>query len=281
MTPIKQQLFQRFPLDSTVRVAGEELTTPYHIYNGTMLSLGGTVDGNAAARFLADEHLEPVLDTDGRALAAMWVCDFTQANLDAHHELQISLFATRHKVPPIKANTFSYHRASQTIPDLMMVCHGLWNNTERVVRYNAEHLLLNARLTKSEMDFSGETWTFSFRDTEGAIIAEGAVPAIQSQPASVAWKLAWQVGMRGFLELARAPYFQVPVVNTRRPGDPCNHVCTTFTVCEQPKLREATEMDRIVIRDTLYEELDFSVSYAQILKDIGFIFLRPVPLAIG
>lgn len=30
-----------------------------------------------------------------------------------------------------------------------MVCHGLWNDTLRVVRYNDEHLRLPARLTRS------------------------------------------------------------------------------------------------------------------------------------
>lgn len=177
---LKQQLFQRFPLDGSVFVAGEKLTTPYHIYDGTMLSLGGTVDGEVAARFLKAEDLEPVLDTDGRALAAIWICDFIKANLDAHHELQISLFATRCKVKPVRANEFSFYSALKDIPDLMMVCHGLWNNAERVVRYNQEHLLLNARLTKSKVDFSGDNWTFEFRDVGGQLIAEGSVTASQA-----------------------------------------------------------------------------------------------------
>lgn len=275
---LKQQLFQRFPLDGTVIVAGEESTSPYHIYDGTILSLGGTVDGEVAARFLAAEQLEPVLDTDGRALAAIWICDFTEANLDAHHELQISLFATRRKVQPLRADAFSFHRALNVIPDLMMVCHGLWNNTQRVVRYNSEHLLLNARLTKSDVDFSGDSWTFEFRDAAGGLIAEGAIPATRRQPTGMAWKIAWQMGIRGLLDNLRAPFFKMAVVNTRRQGEGCNHVCATYTACEKPLIRGATGKDFIVIREPIYAELDFRVTFVQFLKDIGFIFMRPTPL---
>lgn len=274
----KQQLFQRFQIDGSVVVAGEESTTPYHIYNGTILSLGGTVDGKVAARFLAAENLEPVLDTDGRALAAIWICDFTEANLDAHHELQISLFATRHKEQPLRADAFSFYRALKLIPDLMMVCHGLWNNTQRVVRYNSEHLLLNARLTKSEVGFSGDNWTFRFRDAAGGLIAEGSVQATGRQPASVGWKIARQMGLRGFLKLLKAPFFKLPVVNTRRQGEDCNHVCTTYTVCEKPLIRAATNKDFIAISEANYAELDFRITFVQVLKDIGFIFMRPTPL---
>lgn len=275
---LKQQLFQRFPLDGTVIVDGEESTTPYHIYDGTILSLGGTVDGKVATTFLAAEHLKPVLDTDGRALAAIWICDFTDANLGAHHELQISLFATRHSVQPLRANAFSFHRALKMIPDLMMVCHGLWNNTQRVVRYNSEHLLLNARLAKSKVDFSGDNWTFEFRDAGDGLIAEGWVPATRRQPARASWKIASQMGFRGLLERLRAPFFKIPVVNTRRQGDVCNHVCTTYTACEKPLIRGATDKDVLSIGEHVYAELDFTISFVQVLKDIGFIFMPPTPL---
>ncbi|MDQ7968457.1 MAG: hypothetical protein REI95_02335 [Oxalicibacterium faecigallinarum] len=274
----KQQLFQRFPLDGAIVVAGEEATTPYHIYDGTILSLVGTVDGEVAARLLAAEHLEPVLNTDGRALAAIWICDFTKANLGAHHELQISLFATRRKVRPLQANAFAFYRALKVIPDLMMVCHGLWNNTQRVVQYNSEHLLLNARLAKSEVDFSGDNWIFRFCDADGGLIADGSVPATRRQPTADVLKIALQMGLRSLLDLLRAPCFKLPVVNTRRQGDVCNHVCTTYTACDKPLIRSATDSDLIAVREPTYAELDFRITFVQVLKDIGFIFMRPTPL---
>lgn len=275
---LKQQLFQRFPLDGALILGGEEVTTPYHIYDGTMLSLGGTVDGKAAARLLAAEQLEPVLDTEGRALAAIWVCDFTEANLDAHHELQISLFATRRKAQPLRANPFSFYRALASVPDLVMVCHGLWNDTERVVRYNAEHLLLNAKLARSEVDFSGDPWTFEFRDAAGTTIAGGSVPSIHRQPAGASWKVARQMGLRGLLASPRTSLFKMSVVNTRRPGDACNHVCATYTACQKPLIREAADEDLTVLREPSYSALDFRISFVQQLRDVGFVFMRPAPV---
>lgn len=280
MTP-KQQLFERFPLDGSVVVAGEELSTPYHIYNGTMLSLGGTVEGDAAARLLAKEHLKPVLDSEGRALAAIWICDFIEANLGAHHELQISLFATAREAQPLPAGAFSYHRALTAIPDLMMVCHGLWNNTERVVRYNREHLLLNAKLAQSDVNLVGDPWTFQFRDAEGRTIAGGSLPAMRRQPPAAVWKIARQMGFRGMLSLLRSPVFNMSVVNTRQEGSERNHCCQTYTVCQKSLIRAATEQDRIAISHPIYRDLDFKVTHLQQLHEIGFIFLRPSAIPSG
>lgn len=128
------------------------------------------------------------------------------------------------------------------------------------------------------MNFSGDTWTFRFRDTEGGLIAQGSVPATRRQPADAVWKIGWQMGLLGLLRLLRASFFRLSIVNTRRQGDTCNHVCTTYTACETPLIRGATGKDLIAIREPTYTELDFSITFVQVLKDIGFIFMRPKPL---
>ncbi|MGQ5719923.1 hypothetical protein [Pseudochrobactrum asaccharolyticum] len=276
----KQKLFQRFPIDGSLNIAGALVTTPYHIYDGSMLSLGGTVDGEVATRLLEAEHLSPVLDTNGRALAAIWICNFAEANLGAHHELQVSLFATQLKVQRLKADAFSYFRALTKVPDLMMVCHGLWNDTQRVVQYNSEHLRLNAKLTQSKMDFSGENWNFKFCDTFGNIIAEGSIPLLRHQLTKDTWQIAQRMGIRGTLNLLRTPFFEMPVVNTRQNSDTCNHVCVTYTACDKPLIRKTTDEDMIIIREPIYQNLDFRTAFVQQLKNIGFIFLRPTPLPI-
>jgi hypothetical protein len=275
----KQDLFRRFPLDGSVTIAGEELTTPYHVNNGTMLCLGGTVDRSVAADLLAREELTPLSDTQGRALAAIWVCDFADANLGAHHELQISLFATPRSSPPLPADPFAFFRALATRSDLLMVCHGLWNNTERVVRYNAEHLLLNARLTQSKVRFERSRWAFEFRDVQGALIAEGAVRASHAQPPGPSWQIARQMGLRAMLRLIRSPIANIAVVNTRRLEDDCNYMCQTYTACARPFIRPAGPEDRISIEHPIYRRLDFSIGFVQQLNDVGFIFLRPSRLA--
>ena len=86
-------LFRRFPIDGRTWVDGLAEPTPYHVYDGTLMMLGGTADGAAASARLAGSGLAPVLDTHGRALMAAWLGDFTAARLGPHQELQFSLFA--------------------------------------------------------------------------------------------------------------------------------------------------------------------------------------------
>ncbi len=64
----------------------------------------------AAAALLTQEGLTPLLDTQGRALAVIWICDFVKANLGAHHELQISLFATPVAGAKLPAHPFAFFR---------------------------------------------------------------------------------------------------------------------------------------------------------------------------
>lgn len=274
----KQKLFQSFPLDSAVTIAGEELTSPYHVYNGTMLCIGGTVDGNRAAELLGRENLTPILNENGRAFAAIWVCDFFDANLGAHHELQISLFANAQSTRPLPVHPFAYFRALTTRSDLLMVCHGLWNDTQRVVHYNAEHLCLDAKLTRSAVKLVGNQWEFQFLDTEGDMIAKGSVSAMHRQPARPAWQIAHQMGLRGFLRFIRNPIVNIPVVNTRRRGEEFNHSCQTYTACQRPFIRKAGAEDTISIEHPVYSRLAFKADFVQQLNEVGFIFLRPVRL---
>jgi len=135
--------------------------------------------------------------------------------------------------------------------------------------------LLNARLTKSKLDFSGDNWTFEFRDVDGGLIADGSVPAIRRQPARVRWKIARQMGVRGLLNYLRTPFFRVTVMNTRRQNEGRNHVCATYTTCKTPLIRYSTNQDLVFIKEPRYAELGFRISFVQVLNDIGFIFMRP------
>jgi len=274
----KDFLFQRFPLDGRVMVADEELTTPYHVYDGVMLCMNGTVDGKKAADLLAQEGLTPLLDTQGRALAAIWICDFVKANLGAHQELQISLFATPVARAKLPAHPFAFFGALANRPDLHMVCHGLWNDTLRVVRYNDEHLRLPARLTRSEIKKEGELWRFRFADTAGDLIAEGSILHRHGSSIAPAWRIAGQTGLKGMMTLMRAPAVNIPVVNLRRAGETHNHVCQTYTTYDRAHVRAAGPSDEVTIRHPVYAPLDFKPAVIQQFDNVGFIFLRPEPL---
>ncbi|MDJ1156695.1 hypothetical protein QNA08_00330 [Chelatococcus sp. SYSU_G07232] len=273
----KHSLFEHYPIDGQVVVAGEALTTPYHIYDGTMCLIGGTVLADAALDLLSREGLTPVLDDGGRALAAVWVCDFTEANLGPHHELQISLFAASRPIRPLKAHPFAILRAFTTVPEARMVCHGLWNSTERVVRYNSEHLCLNAAFSASEVRRGDGQMAFHFPDTAGNLIAEGTIRIARGQSMSVIWQVVRHLGIGTMIRSARSPYIHIPVVNTRGAFSKKNLISDTYSQGEKQLIRRFDSRDRLIIGHPVYAPLDFKPDFVQQIDGVGFVYLRPQP----
>jgi hypothetical protein len=277
-------LFTKYPLDSTVVIDGEELSSPYHIYDGELLLIGGRADAAVAAELLAGERLAPVLDSEGNALMALWVADFTEANLGPHHELQISLFAAPAPQPPAARHPFAIHRLLTLNPDVCMVCHGLWNNTQRVVRYNQAHLGLDARLSASRIDLDAGAGRLAFQvsDAEsGQAVAEGAVAVPARQPPADLWRMARHLGWRGMAQAARTPFIHVPVVNTRSRYAGDNAVAHTYTRSDRQVIRLVGAADRVAIHGERYAPLAFRPDFVQHSKGIRFVYLRPQPYALA
>jgi hypothetical protein len=273
-------LFMRYPLDGKVTVGGQDVPTPYHIYDGSILFIGGTCDAVAARRLLEGERLTPILDQQGRALMAVWVCDFTQASLGAHHELQISLFASFQPQKPIPAHPFAIYRLLTLNPAAMMVCHGLWNNTPLVVDYNCEHLGLDAHLSESQYERAAadSRWRFSVRDADsGAAVAEGDVHEPVKQDGRVLWGVMRYLGLQGFWQSARSPFVQVPVVNTVNNRLPENQIARTFTKNDRQVIRLLdAQKDRLTIQHSAYALLNFRPDFIQHGAGVRFVYLRPV-----
>ncbi|MFN0045671.1 MAG: hypothetical protein ACKVOS_04315 [Sphingorhabdus sp.] len=274
----KASLFERFPLDGEINIAGEALSTPYHVYNGTLLFIGGTIDESAAKNLLAKEDLAPLTDSTGRAFAAFWIADFTDASLGPHHELQFSLFASSSPQHPIPAGTFAIFHALADRLDTHMVCHGLWNNTERAVQYNKEHLSLNAKLAESTITRSGGRTLFEFLSSSGELLISGRVTPGERQVPSLLWQMMRQVGLRGTVRSLLADYMEVPVVNTRAVHAEQNLVARTFTRSKKQVLARFSEEDRILIGHEIYAGVNFLPDFVQSLHDVGFVYLRPEPL---
>lgn len=273
----KQSLFKHYPLDGQVTLAGEVLTTPYHIYDGVMLLIGGTVRAEAALDLLSREGLTPVLDDGGRALAAVWVCDFTETNLGPHHELQISLFAASRPIRPLKAHPFAIFRALTAVPEARMVCHGLWNSTQRVVRYNSEHLCLNAAFSPSGVRQGNGQIAFHFPDVVGNLIAEGTVRITRGQPMSVLWQVIRHLGVGTMIRSARSPFIHIPVVNTRSDFSKQNLISHTYSRGEKQMIRRFDSQDSLVIGHPVYASLGFKPDFVQQINGVGFVYLRPQP----
>jgi hypothetical protein len=268
-------LFERFPLDAHVQVGDEKLTSPYHVYDGTLLLVGGTADAAQASKLLAPSGLAPLCDTQGHALAAVWVGDFTQASLGPHHELQISLLATSRVALPVDAHPLALLTALMTRPDAYMVCHGLWNSTQRVVRYNAEHLGLDAHFGNGLMTRTRQRWHFSFADVGEQPLAQGDIACVARTPLALGWKLAGQLGWRALWRSARDPSVHVPVLNTLGPHASVVEVAHTYTRADRQALRLATGQDHIQLHAKPYAALGFTPSFVQQLEGLRFVYLRP------
>lgn len=272
-------LFERYPLDGTILIGGEQVSTPYHIYDGSILLVGGVGDRQVARQLLHNERLTPIEDHDGNALMAVWVCDFTQANLGAHHELQISIFASFTPQLPVVSHSFAIYRLMTLNPDMMMVCHGLWNSTTLVTQYNREHLDLNARQSISQIDDSGdgERWRFSVQDVESReMIADGDLRRSFRQEPGVLWDMTQHLGWRGMLRTLRSPFIQMPVVNTRRDAVMENQIARTYTRNDAQVIRYFDgRKDRITLCHPSYAALNFRPQFVQYSSGVRFVYLRP------
>lgn len=272
-------LFKRYPLDSTLTLDGQQVTSPYHIYDGSILFIGGTADLAAARALLKNERLTPLTDTDGRAFMAMWVCDFTEANLGAHHELQLSIFAAYRPQPPVTAHPFAIYRFLMLNPEVRMICHGLWNNTALVVNYNREHLCLDAQLSTSRIEITRDQQQFQVQAVQQNMpVAEGTLRIPKGQDRADVFQMLGHIGFGGMLRLMRSPFVHVPVVNTVSQWGSTNQIAHTYTQTDhQISRRFNPAVDSITIHHPTYARLNFKPDFVQHGNGVHFVYLRPQP----
>lgn len=269
------ELFKKYPLDSEVIINGEKLSSPYHIYDGSLFFVFGKCDANVATKILEEENMFPFIDENGKALMAVWIGDFTKANLDAHHELQISLFASFTKPLKIDSNNFSIFNLLITKPDFRMVCHGLWNNTKRVVDYNKEYLKLNAFLTKSTIEKIGNKEKFSFCDEDGNSIVNGELEIVNKQSPIIMWKVLKSMGFEGIKKAISSKFISIKVVNTKNPFSDKNLVASTYTHNSNPFIRYFNHNDKLEINNPFYKALNFSPEIIEQVNNVKMVYLRP------
>lgn len=142
----------KYPLDGQVQISTGVVSTPYYIYNGFGLFVGGTCDLGKTQALLKNEVLQPVQTSSGEALMGIWICNFSEASLGPHHELQFSIFVSERKLAPVSPHPLGVLKLMSTHPDAQMLCHGLWNDTPQVVAYNRDLLCLNAAQTSSRIE---------------------------------------------------------------------------------------------------------------------------------
>jgi len=158
------------------------------------------------------------------------VCSFSEASLGPHHELQFSLFVTRQPTAPIAPHPFNTLWLMLTRPDVLMLCHGLWNNTPAVVAYNRQQLSLNARMTASQIERKPHSVNFSYLDaaTQSAIFS-GEVKNPQQANLRASLALSAKIGFRRLLAAAREPWTSMQVINPIGHGLERNAAARAFS----------------------------------------------------
>lgn len=271
------QLFKQYPLNGTATLTTGAVPTPYHIYNGYGALIGGTADLAAVQRLLQPEQVIPVQTTADRALIGIWICDFTDASLGPHHELQFSIFVARRPIQDISAHPLGLLAAMLTRPEIEMLCHGLWNNTATVVAYNRELLSLNARLTNSTITRDAQQMRFQFTDAaSGSPILSGTLSKPQQPSGRASFALLAQLGLRQTLCITRQPWVTMRVVNPLGVGLAHNGVAQAMTKNAINNVRFfAPPSDAITLGDTPYCALSFQPHFIQYMDGFTFVYLNP------
>lgn len=270
-----ESLLNRFPADGTVVVDDEALTTPYRVSDGSMLLVAGTCDAGAAADALEPLGLRPVRTAEGRALAAVWVADFTEANLGPHGELQFSLFAAGARPEALPAGPWAFYGSLARPEPPLMVCHRLWNTTGRVVRYNDVHLGLEVGLAAGGLQTDG-AWRFAFADGEGRTLGRGAVGVPARTSLADGWSLARTLGVRKLLRLGRGPS-SISVVSPRLSADGALQVSQTFTRAASV-VRRWDDSNQLELVHPALVGLGFVPDLLTAFTGVEFVYLRPEPL---
>lgn len=275
--PRRHPLFRRYPLSGQVLLSTGPAPTPYHVYDGHGVFVGGSADLAAARALLAPEQLAPATTTDGRALMGVWIFDFTDASLGAHHELQFSLWAGPVNSRPVAPHAFAAIDVMLTRPDLRMMCHGLWNNTPRVVAYNRELLGLDARESHSLIDARGPALEFAVDDAQTQeTVLQGRFHRPHRQSLRAGLSLASRVGWRTLARVAREPWLRTPVVNPIGSVVDRNASADSFTKARRSLLRRFDPAgDHLEFGDTRYQRLGFQPQFVQFMEGFRFVYMAP------
>ncbi len=277
MNPRDHQLFKRFPLAGTATLSTGEAPTPYHIYDGYGLFIGGTGEAVAVQQLLKAEALTPVQTTDGRAVLGLWICDFTDASLGPHHELQFSIFVTPHESAPIAPHPLNAPLLMLTRPDVQMLCHGLWNNTPPVVAYNRELLSLNARLCNSRIEETDHALRFAFTDsaTDRPVLS-GEVSHPRQASARANWAFMHRLGWRRGWAVTRQPWLELDVLNPLGVKLDRHAAARTYTSNAANVLRFFDPGTApLEFGDTPYRALHFMPQCVQHMSGFKFVYLLP------
>ena len=276
MIPKSHPLFEAYPLDGEQEISMGRVPTPYHSYDGHGLFIGGTANLSLVKELLQTENLYPFQTTDGQAIMGIWVVDFSEASLGAHHELQFSILVGHEATPAIESHSLTLLKALFTNSQARMFCYRLWNNTETVVAYNRELLGLNAKLNRGFIRYENAQKTFHFVDEAEQLIFEGHIHVDKATAPKTGWQMFRLLGLGNTLKAFSQPYLGAKVVNPISDDFPYNGDAQSYVSSDTPvvQLFDATT-DSINIAHPILADVDFQPQFVEHFEPFRFVYLQP------
>ena len=272
----QHKLFQQFPLKGEREISVGRVPVPYHIYDGHGLLIGGTADLAAVTTLLQNEQVQPLETSDANALMAIWVCDFNEASLGAHNELQVAIAVSHQPIAPLESHPLSLLKGIFVNPNVRLLCHGLWNNTQKVVAYNRELLGLNAELNQGDIQRGNGMKSFTFRDAAGELIVEGQVREAKYTPMRVGWQFAKLLGLTQTIRAFTQPYIGTRVVNTIGDVIPYNADAPAYLSADTPVVQYFDPTtDSITFSREPYRDIGFKPLFLEHFDPFRFVYLTP------
>jgi hypothetical protein len=269
-------LFDIYPLDGERDISVGPVPTPYHVYDGQGLLVGGTADTARIGALLQKEDVYPIQTRDGRALMGLWVVDFTEASLGPHQELQFTILVSHRPAAPVDDHAFALLKALFVNQDTRMFCHRLWNDSPIAVAYNRELLALPAAPARGTIQCSAEWFRFRFIDETDKLLCEGDVRIARRTPLQAGWALLRQFGLRQTLRAFSQPYLEAKVVNPVSESLPYNADAQSFLAADTPVVRffdRASE--RIAFGEPYRNAFDFRPQFVEYFSPFRFVYLQP------
>ena len=277
MNPREHQLFNQYPLNSSALLTAGQVPTPYHIYDGYGAFVGGRANLEAVQQLLEPEQMSAVQTADGHALMGLWICDFKDASLGPHHELQVSIFVSRGRVGNVSDHPLALLAAMSTRSDIQMMCHGLWNNRLKTVAYNRELLSLNARLSRSIIEANSTRLRFSVSDqVNSRLVCAGQLSRPFEASTLAGLALIGQLGLAETLRLNHKPWIGIRIINPVSILAERNMTAQSYAKTDVNRLRYFNgDEDSIALYASPYDQLEFKPLFVQHMKGFKFVYLQP------
>jgi len=184
---------------------------------------------------------------------------------------------TRRPGEYVSTNPFALLDLLLNNPDVRLLCHGLWNNTEKVVAYNREVLYLNAQHCVSEIkrDTTQGTKTFTYIDPAlGQRIFSGTVRELPRSAPDVMLPMLRLMGLSQFMKAASVKQVGSQVVNPIGLL-PHNAEAQAYFAGDSIVLqRFDPKTDSLDFGDTPYRALKFEPQFMEHITGFKFVYLN-------